>query len=279
MYLQPDMQKISGEGLSMLLRGHSDRNVYVMRIVSHSIYWGPDHTADYWCSRWYGWGGRGIWWSCSRFVGSPWNIIFQQTTTIRESNHIITKTVWWIFSFLIQSNRDPNTRIAHVNSEFWCNVLVILPEEDQPVMEALADLGIAVDNDNIFCVGNGQKLWLCPIKECGRMYPRQSMLKVHILSHFNVRPYRVSIYALLDICNGNSWQMAWICVLFVLGSCNFIWQNCLYTGFIIFYSTFLTVMEFLFPVPSFKVFPHLMCNFSDPMLKKWLKDLLLLRKY
>lgn len=47
MYLQPDMQKISGEGLSMLLRGHSDRNVYVTRIVSHSIYWGPDHTADY----------------------------------------------------------------------------------------------------------------------------------------------------------------------------------------------------------------------------------------
>ncbi|PNF16366.1 hypothetical protein B7P43_G10503 [Cryptotermes secundus] len=65
-------------------------------------------------------------------------------------------------------------------------------KEDQPVMEALADLGIAVDKDNIFCVstGNGQKFWVCPIKECGRMYPRQSMLKVHILSHFNVRPYR-----------------------------------------------------------------------------------------
>jgi hypothetical protein len=80
---------------------------------------------------------------------------------------------------------------------------VKLPEEDQPVMEALADLGIAVDKDSIFCVttGNGQKLWVCPIKECGRMYPRQSMLKVHILSHFNVRPFRVSIYTLLDICS------------------------------------------------------------------------------
>ena len=63
-------------------------------------------------------------------------------------------------------------------------------------MEALAEFGIAVDKDNIFCVttGNGQKLWVCPVKDCDRMYPRQSMLKVHILSHFNVRPFRVSMY-------------------------------------------------------------------------------------
>jgi hypothetical protein len=65
-------------------------------------------------------------------------------------------------------------------------------EEDRPVAEALAEFGIAVDKDNIFCVttGNGQKLWVCPVKDCDRMYPRQSMLKVHILSHFNVRPFR-----------------------------------------------------------------------------------------
>jgi len=70
------------------------------------------------------------------------------------------------------------------------------PEEDRPVSEALAEFGIAVDKDNIFCVttGNGQKLWVCPVKDCDRMYPRQSMLKVHILSHFNVRPFRVSMY-------------------------------------------------------------------------------------
>jgi len=69
------------------------------------------------------------------------------------------------------------------------------PEEDRPVAEALAEFGIAVDKDNIFCVttGNGQKLWVCPVKDCDRMYPRQSMLKVHILSHFNVRPFRVSM--------------------------------------------------------------------------------------
>jgi hypothetical protein len=70
------------------------------------------------------------------------------------------------------------------------------PEEDRPVAEALAEFGIAVDKDNILCVttGNGQKLWVCPVKDCDRMYPRQSMLKVHILSHFNVRPFRVSMY-------------------------------------------------------------------------------------
>lgn len=70
------------------------------------------------------------------------------------------------------------------------------PEEDRPVVEALAECGIALDKDNVFCVttGNGQKLWICPVKECDRMYPRQSMLKVHILSHFNVRPFRVSTY-------------------------------------------------------------------------------------
>jgi hypothetical protein len=89
-----------------------------------------------------------------------------------------------------------------------------LPEEDQPVMDALAELGIAVDKDNIFCVtiGNGQKLWVCPVEDCGRMYPRQSMLKVHILSHFNVRPFRVSICTFSGLLNLVSRTLAFLCL-------------------------------------------------------------------
>ncbi|PSN55907.1 hypothetical protein C0J52_00469 [Blattella germanica] len=64
-------------------------------------------------------------------------------------------------------------------------------DEDKPVADALADLGISVDKDIFFITtAAGQKLWACPIKGCERIFQRQSMLKVHILSHFNVRPYK-----------------------------------------------------------------------------------------
>ncbi|XP_069675700.1 uncharacterized protein [Periplaneta americana] len=83
---------------------------------------------------------------------------------------------------------DVQCDISEEGEEFGDQVT----EDDQPVVEALAELGISVDKESVFCVttGNGQKLWVCPVKDCGKMYPRQSMLKVHVLSHYNVRPFR-----------------------------------------------------------------------------------------
>nr|CAD7445576.1 unnamed protein product [Timema bartmani] len=62
--------------------------------------------------------------------------------------------------------------------------------DEQPVLEALAELGITPDSLFWVMSNSGHKLWVCPTEDCKKMYPRQSMLKVHILSHHGIRPYR-----------------------------------------------------------------------------------------
>ncbi|KAF4521804.1 hypothetical protein B566_EDAN011389 [Ephemera danica] len=63
-------------------------------------------------------------------------------------------------------------------------------EDEQPLIDALADIGIKVDSLVCIATMSGQKMWVCPEKECGKTYPRQSMLKVHILGHYGLRPYK-----------------------------------------------------------------------------------------
>nr|CAD7410920.1 unnamed protein product [Timema cristinae] len=63
--------------------------------------------------------------------------------------------------------------------------------DEQPVLEALAELGVTPDSLFWVMSDSGHKLWVCPTEDCKKMYPRQSMLKVHILSHYGIRPYRV----------------------------------------------------------------------------------------
>lgn len=38
---------------------------------------------------------------------------------------------------------------------------------------------------------SGQKLYMCPIVGCGRAYPNIFPLKIHVLQHKNIKPYKV----------------------------------------------------------------------------------------
>ena len=62
--------------------------------------------------------------------------------------------------------------------------------DDQPVTEALQRLGVPTLN----WVQNkteDQRLWYCPEKGCKKLFPFLNQLKVHILGHYGVRPYKV----------------------------------------------------------------------------------------
>ncbi|KAJ9576027.1 hypothetical protein L9F63_007127 [Diploptera punctata] len=91
-----------------------------------------------------------------------------------------------------EASDEPTT--SDIQGQMEEDIEELEPEEEQPVTEALAELGIDLDNNNIgLTTIAGHKVWLCPFKGCGKMYQRQCMLKVHILSHFNVRPYRCNV--------------------------------------------------------------------------------------
>ncbi|KAK3927284.1 Zinc finger X-linked protein ZXDB [Frankliniella fusca] len=60
---------------------------------------------------------------------------------------------------------------------------------DQPVTEALQKLGFPA----LCCVQNksdDQKMWICPEKDCKKLFLILNQLKVHILGHYGIRPYK-----------------------------------------------------------------------------------------
>lgn len=73
--------------------------------------------------------------------------------------------------------------------------------DEQPLIDALAEIGIKVDALVWIATISGQKMWVCPEKECGKTYPRQSMLKVHILGHYGLRPYKVNFSNIVCLTN------------------------------------------------------------------------------
>lgn len=61
----------------------------------------------------------------------------------------------------------------------------------QPVTDALQKLGVPA----LSWVQNkpeDQKMWYCPEKSCKKLFPVLNQLKVHILGHYGVRPYKAS---------------------------------------------------------------------------------------
>jgi hypothetical protein len=80
-----------------------------------------------------------------------------------------------------------NQRIPLIDYIF--NIL----EDEQPLIEALAAIGIKVDS-LMYVKTDNQRIWMCPVKECRKPYTKQSALKVHILSHYGLRPFKVMIY-------------------------------------------------------------------------------------
>lgn len=83
----------------------------------------------------------------------------------------------------------------NVPAEGWSKFDRSKAADEQPITEALAALGIDLSSLNYVTAGgnSGYKLWECPTQNCNKLYPRLSLLKVHILTHYGVRPYRCDI--------------------------------------------------------------------------------------
>lgn len=64
--------------------------------------------------------------------------------------------------------------------------------DSQPLTDALQRLGVP----SLSWVQNkpdDQKMWYCPERGCKKLFPLLNQLKVHILGHYGVRPYKVCI--------------------------------------------------------------------------------------
>lgn len=66
--------------------------------------------------------------------------------------------------------------------------------EDEPITEALKALGITNDqleNLEVIKGQQGQRSWFCPIDvNCDNVFNKLSSLKIHILTHFKLRPFK-----------------------------------------------------------------------------------------
>ncbi|XP_069194336.1 uncharacterized protein [Procambarus clarkii] len=63
---------------------------------------------------------------------------------------------------------------------------------DEVANKAFEELGIHIDSLQCEPSPQGGKHWLCPIKGCCKHFPKLSSLKVHLLSHNGIRPYKCS---------------------------------------------------------------------------------------
>ncbi|XP_049962888.1 uncharacterized protein LOC126483775 isoform X2 [Schistocerca serialis cubense] len=61
---------------------------------------------------------------------------------------------------------------------------------DHVVEQALAEIGISAEDLSPITTENDQKLWVCPVKSCNKIFPRLCMLRIHILCHYGIRPYK-----------------------------------------------------------------------------------------
>ncbi|XP_075216264.1 uncharacterized protein LOC142321774 [Lycorma delicatula] len=63
--------------------------------------------------------------------------------------------------------------------------------EDEPITEALKALGISNEQWDTYEVIKGQqRAWFCPIEQCDAIFNKLSSLKIHILTHYKLRPFK-----------------------------------------------------------------------------------------
>ena len=66
-------------------------------------------------------------------------------------------------------------------------------DKDQESLRVLEDHGIKLDGFTCATTKNGQKFWVCPEEGCKKAYPRPSKLKVHLMGHSNIKPFKCAV--------------------------------------------------------------------------------------
>ncbi|RZF41564.1 hypothetical protein LSTR_LSTR000278 [Laodelphax striatellus] len=61
--------------------------------------------------------------------------------------------------------------------------------EEEPVTEALRTLGI-VPNEKWETKSGSRNNWSCPVQDCDHGFSKLSALKIHILTHFKIKPFK-----------------------------------------------------------------------------------------
>ena len=89
-----------------------------------------------------------------------------------------------------------NTKKPNVESSSSLQTLTVLaddklrrPDDEDGLKASLLEHGIKVDSIVRVKIASGQKFWCCPEPGCGKAYGKGHELKLHILGHYNVRPF------------------------------------------------------------------------------------------
>lgn len=95
---------------------------------------------------------------------------------------------------LLQASAQSPSSSTHVQSDDDLNDEnpEMCTVSDEVANKALEELGIHIDSLQCEPSPQGGKRWLCPIKGCCKHFPKLSSLKVHLLSHNGIRPYKCS---------------------------------------------------------------------------------------
>ncbi|XP_063868555.1 serine-rich adhesin for platelets-like isoform X2 [Scylla paramamosain] len=93
---------------------------------------------------------------------------------------------------LLQTSAQSPSSSANHQSDEDVNEenLDISTVSDEVANKALEELGIHIDLLQCEPSPQGGKRWLCSIKGCSKHFPKLSSLKVHLLSHNGIRPYK-----------------------------------------------------------------------------------------
>ena len=66
-------------------------------------------------------------------------------------------------------------------------------DEESALKESLLSYGINIPSLVRVQISSGQKFWCCPEPNCGKAYGKGHELKLHLFSHYNVKPFQCDI--------------------------------------------------------------------------------------
>ena len=66
-------------------------------------------------------------------------------------------------------------------------------DEESALKESLLSYGIHISSLVRVQISSGQKFWCCPEPNCGKAYGKGHELKLHLFSHYNVKPFQCDV--------------------------------------------------------------------------------------
>jgi len=67
---------------------------------------------------------------------------------------------------------------------------LIYQDDEEALKSSLLKYGVKIDNIVRIKILSGQKFWCCPLPDCQKAYGKGYELKLHILAHYNIKPYQ-----------------------------------------------------------------------------------------